>query len=66
MFPNFWKPPQNSKLQNGDTGNFPKTELTNIRRHSRKFSRVPATGIFVLQRYWQSKSILTARPYSGE
>jgi hypothetical protein len=49
MFPNFWKTPQNSRLQDDDKGHVPKTELTNIRRHRRKFSRVLATGILYLR-----------------
>jgi hypothetical protein len=49
MFPNFWKPPQNSRLQDGDKGHVPKTELTNIRRHRRKCSRVLATRILYLR-----------------
>lgn len=49
MLPNFWKLPQNPRLQNGDKGHVPKTELTNIRRHRRIFSRVMATGIFAPQ-----------------
>jgi len=52
MSPNIWKPLLNSRLQNDDKGHVPKTELTNIRCHRRKFSRVLATGIFAPQRYW--------------
>jgi hypothetical protein len=49
MFPNFWKPPQNPRLQNGDKGHVPKTGLTNIRRYRRIFSPVMATGSFAPQ-----------------